>query len=366
MIKEGKFGTQEAVCLITITITAKIFFTSPGVLAEILGTSNWYMTLLSAATATVGFTFIYLLLKRFPGKNIVEAFEASLGRFWGFVFSFLLTLLFMINASAIVREFVEVLKVYVLPLTTISFLVGTFVATVAVVSFLGLETIARFAKLSAYVLLISFIAVLILASQKYEIFRLFPFFGYGLAKTIQHGLVRSSFYGEVLILAVVAGSLQGAKYIKKAGYMSLVLSGILVSSALLAFTLAFPYYTGAEITAPMYQLTAMIDYGRFLQRLEPIFLFIWFISSFVSVTAMFYTVASLYCKMFRIQDMRPTIFPFAIVLFTVAMIPSDITTVATGYIHKSREYGWIILYIPPFIALIVANIRKKGGEKRNA
>lgn len=366
MIKEGKFGTHEAVCLVTITITAKIFFTSPGILMNILGTATWYMTLLSAATAAVGFTFIYLLLKRFPGKNIVEAFEASLGRFFGFFFSFLLVLLFMLNASAIVREFIEVLKVYVLPLTPISFLTGIFVAVVTVVSFLGLETIARYAKLSSYILLASFITVLILASQKYEAFRMFPIFGHGLAKTIQHGIARSSFYGEVLIVAAVAGSLQGIEYVKKAGYLSLALSGILVSSALLAFTLTFPYYTGAEITAPMYQLTAMIDYGRFFQRLEPIFLFTWFISSFVSVTAIFYTSASLYCKIFRIQDMRPTIFPLAIILFTIAMMPSDITTVAKGYIHKSREYGWIILYIPPLIALIIAIIRKKEVKQQNA
>jgi len=365
MIKEGKFGTHEAVCLITITITAKMFFTSPGILADILGTATWYMTLLSAATAAVGFTFIYLLLKRFPGKNIVEAFEASLGRFCGFIFSFLLAMLSMLNASAIVREFVEVLKVYVLPLTPISFLVGTFVSVVAIASFLGLEAIARYAKLSVYILLASFITVLILASQKYETFRMFPIFGHGISKTILHGLFRSSFYGEVLILAVVAGSLQGTKYVKKAGYLSLVLSGILVSSALLAFTLTFPYYTGAEITAPMYQLTAMIDYGRFLQRLEPIFLFIWFVSSFISVTAIFYTSASLYCKIFRIQDMRPIIFPFSIILFTVAMIPNDITTTATEYIHRSREYGWTILYISPLIALIMAIVRKKRGKKQN-
>jgi len=324
------------------------------------------MTLLSAAAAAVGFTFIYLLLKRFPGKNLVEAFEASLGRFCGFIFSFLLVLLFMLNASAIVREFVEVLKVYVLPLTSISILIGVFVIVVTVVSFLGLETIARYAKLSAYILLASFAIVLILASQKYETYRMFPIFGHGLAKTIPHGLARSSFYGEVLILAVVAGSLQGTKYVKKAGYLSLVLSGILVSSALLAFTLTFPYYTGAEITAPMYQLTAMIDYGRFLQRLEPIFLFIWFISSFVSVTAIFYTSASLYCKIFRIQDMRPIIFPFATILYTIAIMPGDITTVATGYIHRSREYGWTILYIPPLIALIMAIVKKKEVKNKNA
>jgi len=75
----------------------------------------------------------------------------------------------------------------------------------------------------------------------------------------------NSFANKVNIL--VAGSLQGTKHVKKAGYFSLVLSSILASSALLAFTLTFPYCTRAEITAPMYQITAMIDYA--------ILLFIW-------------------------------------------------------------------------------------------
>jgi spore germination protein KB len=74
------------------------------------------------------------------------------------------------------------------------------------------------------------------------------------------------YYKLVLKLAVVASSLQGTKHVKKAGYFSLVLSGILASFALLAFTLTFPYCTRAEITAPMYQITAMIDYGRLLQK----------------------------------------------------------------------------------------------------
>jgi hypothetical protein len=69
MIKEGKFGVSEAVCLVTITVSAKIFFTSPAVLLTHVGTAIWYETLVSAAAALVGFAFIYLLLKRFPEQG---------------------------------------------------------------------------------------------------------------------------------------------------------------------------------------------------------------------------------------------------------------------------------------------------------
>src|SRR5659263_658599 len=86
LIKEGKFGPQEAISLITITIVTGGVFTGPSRRASYVGAATWYKTLISAATAALGFTFVYLLLKHFAGKHIVEIFEITLGRFLGFIF----------------------------------------------------------------------------------------------------------------------------------------------------------------------------------------------------------------------------------------------------------------------------------------
>lgn len=60
MIKEGKFGVQEAICLTWITIVSKVFFSSPAVLARLIGSTGWYATLISAAVALwVSVLFIY-------------------------------------------------------------------------------------------------------------------------------------------------------------------------------------------------------------------------------------------------------------------------------------------------------------------
>lgn len=363
MIKEGKFGLQEAVSLITITISSKVFFTSPSLIADFLGTSGWYMTLISASTAAVGFTFIYFLLKRFPGKNIVEIFNIALGRYAGFVFSGFLALLMMDSAASETREFAEVLKVYTLPLSPVHYILLIFIAGVTVLCYLGLESIARLARLFAYILLAGLIMVIVLSWENFSFHRIHPIFGYGIAPTVYHGAMRSSVYREVIILAVIAGSLQGTKYIKKAGYISLMLSGIIISASLLAFTLTFPYYTASEITSPMYQMTTLISYGRFIQRVDPVFLLVWIISAFISVIAIFYTFLSIYCKMFRMQDIRPVLLPSAIILFTVSMIPKDITTVAFGIVQQLRSYGWVIAFVFPLITLITAKIRKKGAKQ---
>ncbi|HEY9062522.1 MAG TPA: GerAB/ArcD/ProY family transporter [Pseudobacteroides sp.] len=365
MIKEGKLGLHEAVCLTTIVITSNVFYTSPGFLMHILGTISWCSALISAATAAIGFTIICLLLKRYPGKNIIEIFNITVGRYMGFIFSIICFLSLALFATTTLREFIDVLKDYAFPLSATSYLVVIFVATVLILCRLGIEAIARFAKLSAYALLLGLILVLILAAQNYNLGRMFPLFGYGIGKTMLNGFKRSSLFGEVIILAVIARSLQGTKHIKKAGYISIVISGILISATLFCFTITFPYYTGQEITSPMYELTALINYGVFIQRLDPIFLFAWCISSFIAITTLWYISLSTYCKAFKMQDMKPLLLTSGIILFTLTMLPRDITEVSMGYIQFFREYAWIVFFILPLIALISSLIRRKG-VKANA
>lgn len=362
MIKEGKFGVQETIALITISITSNIFFSSPGVLVRFVGPATWYLTLISAAVAIIGFTFIYFLLKRFPGKDIVEIFELSMGKIAGFIFSAILAVWLVFYGSVRLREFAEVLRVYVLPLSPCKYIILIFMAVITTLCFLGLEPIARFAKLAAYVLLFGLIVVLVLSFQNYEFHRLFPILGNGIRDTLFHGVRRSSVYGEVIILAVFGSSLQGTSHIKKSGYISLILSGLLISACLLGITLAFSYYVAQEMTSPMYELTALIDYGRFFSRLDPIFLFIWIISSMIAVSILFYSAISAYCKMFRIQKIRPVILPFAIIAFCAAAAPSDIVSVVFGLVQQTREYGWIVFFVLPLVALIVAKVRRKGAN----
>ena len=365
MIKVGKIGVQEAISLITITIAVKVCFTSPAYVAAITGPASWYMTLISAMTAMIGFTFLYQLLKLFPDKDLVQAFELSMGRVLGFTFTMILSVFLVLNTAVFVREFAEVLKVYVFPLTPLSFLIIFSLAAVAIACFLGLESIARTARLFAYMLLIGFISVILLAIPSYNYHYLFPFWGHGFDKTIMTGLVRSSFYGEVILIGLLAGSMQGISYIKKTGYISIAVSGITTSLTLLTTVMAFNYATAQETTSRLYELTRIIQIGNFLQRLDPIFLFTWCIGSLLYLSIMTYCTLITYCKAFRIQDNRPLIIPLLIIIFTLSMLPDNLVQV-TDYVHLLRQYGWTIYFSLPAIALITAAIRKKRGVQDGA
>lgn len=362
MIKEGKIGVQEAVWLTTIAISAKVFFASPAILSELVGNTGWYMTLISALVAFIGFIFIYLLLKRFPGKEIAEIFDLAVGRFIGFALSGILALYMLFVSFTRIAEFNEVIKTYVFPLSPNWYIIGIYIACVFVMCTLGLESIARFSKLTIFLMLSGFVIIIALGTQNYHMNNLFPIFGKGPDKILVNGIARSSVYGEVIILAVFARSLQGMKHIKKEGMISIALSALLVSLSLLSYTLTFPYYTAKEITSPMYEMATLIDYGRFLQRVEQLFLFIWIISTLISTTIVFYSFIYIFCKIFKMQDKKPILLGGSIILYAMALMHKDISTIFLVNVQFMRYYGSFVIFVLPLITLIIARIRKQGAD----
>lgn len=365
MIREGKFGIQEAICLMVITMTSKMFFSSPAILASLVGNAGWMMTLVSVSVALIGFIFIYKLLKRFPGKGLVEIFNISLGSAAGFIFSGILGIYLMFLSVVRINELSEFLKVYVLPLSPNVFNVGLAVSCVLALSFSGLESIVRIAKLLIYIFMFSFLIIIVMSIQNYDINNIFPFFGTGIEKIMFYGVIRSSSYGEIIILAIFAFSLQGTKYIKKEGVISLILSGFALALSAFTYSLTFPYFTAQEITAPMFEMATIIDYSRFVQRVESIFLYVWISSTLLSAATVFYSFIRIYCESFKINDNKPVIIGGSIILYAAALMHTDIISVTKGTVQFIRNVGSIPTFLLPIITLIVALFRKKG-EKANA
>lgn len=362
MIKEGKFGVHETVCLIVIALSSKVLFSYTSILLGFAANSAWLMTLVSGVSAAVLFTFIYLLLKRFPGKNLMEIYDLSLGRIIGFIFSISLAIAILFCSGILVREFTDIIKAYVFPYTPSSFISAALLLPVVVAAYLGLESIARFAKIAAWFTLIGFLLGVALSSPYFQTANIFPIMGYGLDVNIMQGFIRTCTYSEVIFIAIFAGALQGIKQIKKAGYISLIISVLIISAGILISVLVMSYPLAQEQMSPLYAVTRQIALGEFFQRMDPLFLFVWITATIVTVSIEFYCGISVYCKAFRLQDRKPLIIPVAIIVYAVSFIPRDFTAVEDALIFI-RTYGIFVVFLMPFIALVVSLLRRKKGER---
>ncbi len=360
--REGTFGTFEAVCLTVIVMMTKIFYTSISLTIKSEGTSGWYGTIISCLLSLVFFSLIYLLMKRFPGMDITQIFETVLGKVFGKILTLCFAAYGLFSASANLREFIEMIKIYNLPYTPPSILIFGFIAVCAIVAYTGLECLARMASIFLVPVLIGILLILVLASPYYNIDYLKPYLGYGFMQTLKTGVLRSSAYDEVFILTIIITSLHNLKSFKKAGYFSILISGAIFSVTIVCNIMAFMYNAGSENISGLFELSRAIYFNRFVQRLESVFLFTWVISSLLAVSLIFYISMNLYSKAFNIPNHRPMIYPFCFLLFMVALIPKNISEVILSEIHFIRQYSLFFVYLVPIIVLLIAVIlRKRGG-----
>ncbi len=295
MIKEGKFGTYEAVCLTSITIISKLFFGNISGLITESGTAAWQVTGIACLISMFFFFIICKLMERFPGQNIIEVFQQVFGRFAGSFIGVLYTGYAAFYASSSLREIVEMIKSYNLPYTPIEILIGSMLLTAAVMCYKGLECLTRVSVIFFVPIIMGMVLILILAIPSYDIMLFRPLWGYGIGNTLYHSIFRSSGYTEVLLLAAIAESLQGTNQFRKAGFISLAISGISSSISIFLYTLAYGYSLAEEKTSGLFELARDIYFNRFFQRVESIFLFAWVISSAINITVFisFYSVPHL-------------------------------------------------------------------------
>ncbi len=366
MNNEGSFGTYEAICLTSLIMITKVFYTSIAVIIKSLGTAAWYGTIISCLIGLVFFMLIYLLMKRFPGNNIIQIFEAVLGKVAGKFVTLLFAAYILYYAASNLREFIEMIKAYNLPYTPPSILIFGFIAVASIVAFWGLEGIVRISTLIFIPVLIGIAIILLLAIPYYDADYLKPYGGYGIMNTLITSFLRSSAYEEFFILTIIINSIHGIKSFKKIGIISILISGAVFSVSLLCYLMAFLYSEGSENLSGIFQLSRLIYFNRYIQRVESIFLFIWVIASLVAVSTSFYISIHLYSKTFKIPNHRPVIIPFAFLLFMVALIPSNISEVIEVNILFIRQYSLFFMYSVPLLVLLLAIIFKKRGAKTNA
>ncbi len=350
MMEEGKIGNIEMLCIIVNAMACKAFFTSIAAVVQKVGTAGWYMTLISMSVSLIVFGLMLQLVKAYPGKNIMEIFDEALGKRVGSVLNLIFCLILLLSISITLREFTDATKVYLLHETPPGFIVGSFIIAIVLVSFLGLESLGRVAKLFSYPLISTFIIVILLSSKSFQAHRLYPLLGYGAGTTLKNGLIRSSAYGEIILLGIFAKALNSTTDFKSVGRRGIVISGAIISTVLFSTILSFPYFIAGELMDPLYIMASLIDYGRFFQRIEVVFIFTWNLSTLIGLTAVFYGAVSCYTHVFDMNDKKPIIVSFAFIVYILALIVPTVSIMLDYVVPNLRQLGWIGFYTPILIA----------------
>ena len=361
------FGRWEATALIINLLCTQIILGFPRLMVETAGTAAWILVIYISVLAFLSFYIIQKLYAPFEGKDLLDIGEHMGGNVGRILVGSIIVIYFTALVAIVMRQFSEYMIIIALVNTPISFITMFFITGIAAGAYMGLEAIVRLTAIALPLIIAAFFFITVAIAPYYDFTNIFPIWGLGLEKIFISGSLKISTFSALSVLFLLPPFIKKHDHFKKAGYIAIGVTSIFFLWSTLAVLFVFPYPTTLEHYLPIYQISRLINLGRFFQRVESIFVLTWAITALLYLSTIFFFMVFVFKKTFRLDYYRPLIIPFAILIFNLSLFPPNLISAAEIEESYFKNYDWIITFVLPIILLFIArNIkRKQRGNSQN-
>lgn len=362
--KEKITKNQFAILVMMFTVGSSILILPSGLAAE-AKQDAWIAALLAIAVGVALVVLYTALGNRYSTMTLPEYSEIILGKWLGKIVSILYFAFFFLLSALVLRNMGDFLNSYQLPHTPIAVTHIVFLLVVIMSIRLGLETFSRSAEFF-FPWVIALILVLLFAIvPQIEFENMQPIMGEGVKPIIRATI---PFVGSPILELVVFLMIIPAINRKEGGKMGFLTGYLIGGAVLFLVSILTILVLGADLTSretyPSYTLAKQINVGNFIQRVEAIASFLWFITVFIKLSLSFYASAYCLANILKLKDYRVVIFPLAIIMLVLSLVayPNTaffLTFVSATWPFLALMYGFIL----PLLLFLISSFTKKRVPK---
>ena len=241
-----------------------------------------------------------------------------------------------------------------------------FVIGIVYVNKLGNNSFIRANTLIMPIVLISIILIFIFNLQNFTLERMFPVFGKGIPTTFFSGISNLFAFAGIAFLYFLPPSLTQPNQYRTVAFTSVILSGIWLLFSVATLLYIFPSVVTTDESLPLYFASRYIEFGRFFQRLDAIFLLIWIISITSYLSIMMSFSIHIFRKITEFKYVYIIIYGFAIALLVLSLLPQNMSQIYFLEYPVYKYYSLFIVFIVGFTILILANLKHRKLKKGDA
>lgn len=361
----GKMGVSEGLALVFLATFPRVFLTRPAQTIETNAGLAWLASLLPLVFTLIPAFLLLFVFRRVKG-DLYTVTEQLLGRAMAWGISLFLIILFLSDATLLLRQFAENTLLTALPYMEFNNAILWYIVNAVILCFLGIECIARTAYIILPLGVLSLFLVMAGLIPFYDINLVGPWQGRGWGQAFQSGILISGINFGVLLLFVLGPVFQNLRTIKRAAVLGLGGSTILKSLSIFVFTMVFGVNTALEKTIPFFEMARLLYLNRYIQRVESLFIVLWLIAGIMSIAIDLYMAGYLITRMLSLTTLRPLLPSMALLITGTAMMPPDIASVImldtqiTTRLHNAGIYGI------PLLLFAVTLLRRRRSRSCSA
>lgn len=368
-LRTGRVGGLELGALLTVYGSTDIFLSFPSRLAQHGAQGAFFIPVLSALLMLVALFIVFLLQRSAAKRNWLESLEENLTHFLTMPIALALSLYFLLQTALNAREFAETIITTVLPVTPTSIIILLLLLTVFYYAMAGYEGFTRVSILLGTVMLVGLIVLTLLPMTWFRRDLLFPILGNGPLALATSSFRNTGEFPQLLLVMILAATLRNHKHTLRVGVISISFSAVIMSVVLLVFIGTFAEAVTGAVPFPLYQLARVIYVGRYIQRLESIFVFLWISAAVIKLGFGLWLTGYLYAHAFRMPLYRPLLPMFIVLIYVIAFLPPDLPTVQMLYENYFERYSWIVTLALPVglaaIARLIEWVKSRRHRGRN-
>lgn len=362
MIREGKIGFAEGFALLFLSNLARIFLADPAIAIEVGKNMAWALYAIGTVVSLFEFWIIASLMRRHQNVTIVEASEQILGPYLGLLCNLVFAAFFIYEESILMRRYSEAILTAALPDTPISLVLMMPLITGIVACFYGLETIARVARVSVTFVVLGLVILFVSVTRFVDVTNIYPLWSMDAKTILIESVMKYSLVSEGLLAAVIVQTFGGWQYFWRSGITALSLGGVIKLIVALLILLTFGVHVASEELLPFFNLSRLVTFGRFFQRIESVFLLTWAMVGFIKLAVTFYAAVVILARVFRLPDFRPLLWIVSLLCFIVSILPPDLPTAVKLDVARLRTWTLMPTVLLPLLLLVLSKVRKVGEQ----
>ena len=360
-----KLENIEAIAILSIIVANKIILNLPKSIISTTGSSAWLNTIYVIIIAFIFILFMAKLLKKFPGKDIIDVSEfvgrKNLKNIVGILY-----ILFIISMlSIVIRNFSETLKMIYFNQSPIVYIMLFLIAGACLANKFGIKVIAKATLFIAPIIFLSLLIILLSPARDFVIQRLFPILGYGFNETFLLGI--SNIYALVGLgfIFLLPPLLKNNKDFKKITLISLSISAFYLLLSISCLLLIFSFVVDKNESMSPYLLTLLINYGNFIQGANTLFVLFWILSVIAYISIDLFFILYIIKKLSAFEDINSVNYSMSSILLGISMIAQNYSQ-SISTVENVLKYA-LIIFIFMFnpLILIIGNIKNRSILQEN-
>lgn len=353
-----KLEKFEAISIMLLIMVNKLILNIPYYIVELVGSGAIVNLLYIGIIDFILVLIIIKLLNKFENSDILDISEFLGGKKLKFLIALISITLFFLVAFITLIDFSNVLHtiyfsnfpmIYIL----FFFILGTLISNL--IGFRGItRTISFIVPFAIFSVFITFFTGL----ENLDIKDLTPIIGENYYQTFVNGLSNCFSMYIIVYFYYLKPLLKDSENFKKISIVSYFISFILLILTVIPMLTLFNTSSNSEPINSLFLLSRQIELGRFLQRVDALFIFLWIFAIFAYLSFIIFLINRIIKKVIPVSNEKMLSFSTCSILFGISLIPINI-----AHIHfiENTLYKYLIIgfiFGLGLLILLLANFKK--------